>query len=326
MPESCGTSLTACLNSPMGWCAQKETGFEMNDQTPNYRVGDVVNGYRWNGVTWEPVPPGWGSGMPQYQVGQLVNGYRWNGVTWEPVASSWGPGVPAHQVGEVVNGHRWNGFAWDPIATGWAAAPASKKPWYQSPLGIGLMVLGALMLVGLVFGSGEESPTATAQPERASIETVAPTEQAVVIEESEEPKPAKEASAAGIGTPVRDGKFEFTVTDVQTGVKNVGNQYLNQDAQGLFTLVTVRVRNIGDESQMFDGSNVAGADSQGREVSSDSAAGIYANEDTEAFLNDINPGNEVTAVVVFDLPKGEKLVSVDVHDSMFSGGAQISLS
>lgn len=151
----------------------------MSDQMPNYRVGDVVNGHRWNGRTWEPVPPGWGSnpspGVPQHQIGEVVNGYRWNGTTWEPVPPGWGSnpgmGMPQYQIGQVVNGHRWNGAAWESIAAGWAAAPSPKKPWYQSPLYIGLMIVGALVIVGLALSSGEESPPASTQPEQATVAT-----------------------------------------------------------------------------------------------------------------------------------------------------------
>jgi hypothetical protein len=310
----------------------------MSGQAPNYRIGDVVNGHRWTGTTWEPVTPGWGSNPsvgapPQHQVGEVVNGYRWNGTTWDQAVPGWGPsagaGMPQYQIGEVVNGYRWTGVDWQPIAASWAATPALKKPWYQSPLGIGLLIVGALVIVGLAFGGSQNTPTASVQSERAVVATADPSEEVgdanQSVETEPEPEPVPEEMAAGVGMPVRDGKFEFTVTDVQADVESVGDQYLNHDAQGQFTLVTVRVKNIGDESQMFDGSNVSGTDSQGRELSSDGEAGIYANENTEAFLNEINPGNAVTAVVVFDLPPGEQLVAVEVHDSMFSGGAEISL-
>ena len=80
-------------------------------------------------------------------------------------------GMPQYQIGQVVNGHRWNGAAWEPIVAGWAAAPAPKKPWYQSLLFIGLMIVGALVIVGLALSRGEESPPASGQPEQAPVAT-----------------------------------------------------------------------------------------------------------------------------------------------------------
>jgi hypothetical protein len=90
-------------------------------------------------------------------------------------------------------------------------------------------------------------------------------------------------------------------------------------------VVTITVENIGDEPQMFMDGNATGSDSQGREPAADTSAGIYANEDSEAFLNEINPGNSVSAKVVFDLPVDETLTSLELHDSLASGGVTVNL-
>lgn len=45
----------------------------------------------------------------------------------------------------------------------------------------------------------------------------------------------------------------------------------------------------------------------------------------DTLLNDINPGNQVTGVVVFDIPKNVKLTRLELHDSPFSGGVPVSL-
>jgi hypothetical protein len=65
------------------------------------QVGQVANGYRWDGVQWVPL------GAPQ--VGQVANGYQWNGVQWIPLA-------PPPHIGQVTNGHQWNGTRWVPVA------------------------------------------------------------------------------------------------------------------------------------------------------------------------------------------------------------------
>ena len=130
---------------------------------------------------------------------------------------------------------------------------------------------------------------------------------------------------AGIGDVVVDGDFEFVVNGVQTGVSNVGGEW-GQSAQGEYTIVTMTVKNIGDRPNMFSaGSDIVGMDSKGREFSNDTTAGIYANDDAEGFLTEINPGNSVTANVVFDLPAGVKLTSLTVSDSFF-GGTEVSLA
>jgi len=140
---------------------------------------------------------------------------------------------------------------------------------------------------------------------------------------AEEPAP-EEAAAPGIGIAVRDGKFEFTVTSVETGVATVGDEYLNAQAQGQFVLVHMTVTNIGDRAQMFDGSSQKLLDSAGREHSADSSAAIYLG-DANSFLTDVNPGNSVEGTVVFDVPADAVPTSIELHDSMFSGGAEVSL-
>ncbi len=82
-------------------------------QTPHEppQVGQVVNGYQWNGVQWVPLGP-------PPQVGQVSNGYQWNGVQWIPLG-------PPPQVGQVSNGYQWNGVQWIPLAPP-AAGPAPR--------------------------------------------------------------------------------------------------------------------------------------------------------------------------------------------------------
>jgi len=138
-----------------------------------------------------------------------------------------------------------------------------------------------------------------------------------------EDKPAKTAK---VGEPARDGKFEFTVKSAKCGVAKVGNEPLGQKAQGQFCLVTVNVKNIGKEAQMFDGSSQKAYAADGTEYSADTGAAIYANKNAETFLNDVNPGNQVSGVVVFDIPKTVKLTKLELHDSPFSGGVTVALS
>ncbi len=133
------------------------------------------------------------------------------------------------------------------------------------------------------------------------------------------------APASGLNQAVRDGKFEFTVKKVKCGVKSVGGDFLETKAQGQFCLVTMKIKNIGTEAQTFDASS---QEAKNGEVTykADGTASLYANEDPNTFLNEINPGNSVTAIVVFDIPKNGKLQTLVLHDSPFSGGVEIKAS
>jgi hypothetical protein len=142
--------------------------------------------------------------------------------------------------------------------------------------------------------------------------------------------PAKKTTAPkagpGLGDPVRDGKFEFVVSKVDCSKTKVGNAYLNKRAQGKFCQVSVKVTNIGKEAQLFDGSSQKALDAKGTEFSNDGAAELYANEDNATFLNEINPGNSAKGRLIFDVPRSVKLTAIELHDSPFSGGVEVSLS
>ena len=133
------------------------------------------------------------------------------------------------------------------------------------------------------------------------------------------------STAAHIGDKVRDGKFQFTITKV-THARRVGGAYLNKTAQGRYTIVSVRVTNIGSQTQTLDDSSQYAFDASGRKFTADSTADIYmASGQHSTWLQDINPGNTVTGKIAFDMPRGDKAVKVEVHDSAFSDGVTVRL-
>lgn len=201
-----------------------------------------------------------------------------------------------------------------------------RKSWFARHkilTGLGVVVL--LAIIGAALGGGgedEPTPPAAVAPAPNAPSDDAPAEPAPEAPAAE-PEP-EEPAAPGVGTAVRDGKFEFTVTSVETGVATVGDEFLNQQAQGQYVLVHMTVTNIGTEAQMFDGSSQELTDTAGRTHSADSSAAIYLG-DANSFLTDINPGNSVEGTVVFDVPADAVPASIDLHDSMFSGGVEVAL-
>jgi hypothetical protein len=123
--------------------------------------------------------------------------------------------------------------------------------------------------------------------------------------------------------PVRDGKFEFVVKSLTCGKAKEGDEVLNKTAQGQYCEVALSVKNIGTEAQIFDGSSQKAKGANGATYENDGEAEIYANSDNDTFLNKINPGNQATGTVIFDIPKDGKIVSLELHDSPFSGGVTV---
>jgi hypothetical protein len=133
----------------------------------------------------------------------------------------------------------------------------------------------------------------------------------------------KTPNIAKAGSAVRDGKFEFMVTKgPDCGKTQIGGQ----KAQGRFCLITLSVRNIGDDARTFDDSNVQAYDASGNRYESDGVAGMYANPGGESFLEKINPNNQISVLIAFDVAGSVTLVSLELHDSLWSGGAKVALA
>ena len=138
--------------------------------------------------------------------------------------------------------------------------------------------------------------------------------------------PTKVAAAApGRGDAVRDGAFEFVVSRVDCSRTTIGIEHLKRTAAGKFCVVSLSVRNIGAKSQYFVGHAQKAFDASGTEYTSDELAGVYANQGTEAFLQKVDPGERVSGKLVFDVATKAKLTSLTLHDSLLSGGVEVSL-
>jgi hypothetical protein len=182
----------------------------------------------------------------------------------------------------------------------------------------GLVCSGVGLLVCIMYAAAfsaavsnaDNSPSALSAPAVGAV----PPQQAPV-----------ETATAGIGDEVRDGSFSFVVTEVETGIERLGEGYLVSEAQGAYTLVHVAVTNIGDEAQLFSDSNQKLVDAQGRQFDAASGVAVMYVPDSKTFLNNINPGNHVNGVLVFDLPDGVPPAAIDLNDSMFSDSVRVSL-
>lgn len=189
--------------------------------------------------------------------------------------------------------------------------PPTKKNWFlrhRILTAIGAIVVIAVA-VNLASGGQDTSTSGTASSSQAATEGSS--------------APAEE-SAPGIGDAVRDGKFEFTVQNVERGVASVGDQYTSQTPQGEYVLVTLNVANIGNEQQLFDTSSQKLLDGQGREYSTDTLATVT--NDPNLGFSQINPGNSLVATLVYDVPAGTAPSEIELHDSLFSGGVTVSVA
>lgn len=195
----------------------------------------------------------------------------------------------------------------------WAPAPPPhKKNWFLRHKILSALL--ALVLIGCIASaaSGGGSKDGDAASSRSGASTQNGSEK------------GKEDKLPAVGQPVTDGKFQFTITKVERDVPSIGDQYMSKKAQGSYTLVHVTVKNVGTEAEtmMADGQKAYDADGVGYEATSDGAVYISGND---TLFAEINPGNTLKGILVFDAPKGKKLTKVRLHESMFSNGSEGSL-
>ncbi|HEY0217488.1 MAG TPA: DUF4352 domain-containing protein [Cellulomonas sp.] len=212
-----------------------------------------------------------------------------------------------------------------PPAPGQGSGPDRKSSWFARHKV--LTVIGAVVVVGVgaaALGGGGDDEAVDAGTTTSAGTPAGTADDTAAEIPAAEPAAEEPAALPAIGETVADGSFEFVVTQVEPGVARVGDDILGQDAQGQFVLVHLTVTNIGTEAQYFLGGSQKLLDTQGRTHSSDLTAEIYLG-DTNGFVNQINPGNQVEGVVVYDVPADAVPASIELHDSPFSGGVTVAL-
>lgn len=227
-------------------------------------------------------PPGW------YPDPSGAQGQRyWDGQTW------WGTNQPPPPVVQQRAG----------LSTGrkWAIVGA---------------VVGGVVLLGVVGNHSERAE------EPASSRTTSTSLRATP---AAEPTLRPNPTVAPPGSAVRDGKFEFQVLAVasaKTVSDATGNPYLTANAQGVFVIFTLSVRNIGDQPRSYSGVNQKLIDMSGREYQVSSDADLYMN--SYGLMDNINPGNAIEVKVPFDVPPDIQMSMLELHDSMFSAGVRVA--
>lgn len=234
-------------------------------------------------------------------------------------------GYPNHQGGWQNQPHQQNG-QWQQ-----QAPQQPKKNWFlRHKILTAILALVLIGIIASVAGGSKKDDTASGSSSAAantansaaamSGETKAGETKASDSKDDD----SKDKALPAVGQPIRDGKFEFIVTKVERNVPSIGGEFMNKKAQGAYTLVHVTVKNVGDETQTMSASGQKAYDAKGIGYEATSDGAIYI-EGNDTLYTEINPGNSLKGVLVFDAPKGTTLTKVRLHDSMFSNGAEGSL-
>ncbi|MFD3687349.1 DUF4352 domain-containing protein [Nocardiopsis sp. NPDC058631] len=129
----------------------------------------------------------------------------------------------------------------------------------------------------------------------------------------------EEEPTVGIGEPGDAGQWEVTVDGISSSSVH-SDGYLEEQAQGEFQLLDLTVENISDEAGFFDEADLTLVDDNGNSHAATSSLGAEGS----LFYEQVNPGNQVTGVAVFDVPEGTDPATLEVRTDT-SGPLEISL-
>lgn len=237
--------------------------------------------------------------------------------------------------------------------------PRRRKTWFaRHKILTGILAVLAVFVVGGALSGGDDAPSTAAQtsaePAHASAgegtgpsagsqgstadgsaaddaatedEDDAADQKAADEKKAEEEDAAEKEEAAeavpGIGDTVEVGDFSVRVTDVEPGVEWVGDSTFGEAPQGQFVKVYVTVENTGTEADYFLDSEQKLVDDQDRQHSTSSAAWMLDEE--SLFLTEINPGNKVEGVLLYDVPVDAVPVAVDLQAGWRSTPVRVAL-
>jgi len=144
-----------------------------------------------------------------------------------------------------------------------------------------------------------------------------------------EARPAAPYTFGGIGREVVDQNLSFTVKSVDCGAAQVVGA-TTRTAQGKFCFVSLTIRNVSRTAVTFDSKAQVLSDGDGgtgRKFQVDPAATAAhpANAGLDMVQPVVNPGNELTGVLVYDVPVDAKPLSLSLHAGTAGFGAIISL-
>ncbi|QIS01882.1 protein kinase [Nocardia brasiliensis] len=206
--------------------------------------------------------------------------------------------------------------------------PAAARPRRRKRGGFVSKVVGALVVVFLtpfLLAAGCVALLAAgSRVTDSGGSTAAPSPPTAVAEENPGPPPEQpdQPLPAAAGTPVRDGKFEFAVRDVDTGVRRVGLQ----QAAGSFVVVTLAVRNISDEAKWFLPFGQRLFDAAGTAFDHNATATMWqVAQHSYDYSFELAPGQSATTQLVFDIPAESTPAHLELHDFVLSNGVAVQL-
>ena len=198
-----------------------------------------------------------------------------------------------------------------------------KKPLYKRWYMIVLYVFLGFIILGSILPENQSSNNGLTQESKdsqqslqTSVQTTKSNDQAEVQPESK----TTEQKTFNLGDSVDVGSFKWKITKFEKASQigqNLMGTFMGVKANGEYLIQNVEVENVGKSAQVLMDSFVKLINDQGREFSPDTAAAFYLEPQGSALMFEtINPGIVKKGKIVYDVPKGLKVVDVRISNSL----------
>jgi hypothetical protein len=172
-------------------------------------------------------------------------------------------------------------------------------------------IIGAILSPSASPSSANVVVTPTATPASTSEPASTPT-----------PAPAS-LDLFNIGEKITISDIEYTLTEV-SAFSAVGSEYFAQEADGMFIVLSLKVKNNKNNEILLTSNDFKLKDSQDRKYNADISAGIYLNTmGYDSFMfKQLGAGLETNGEVVFDVPENDKGLVLEISgEGLFSDEA-----
>lgn len=113
---------------------------------------------------------------------------------------------------------------------------------------------------------------------------------------------------------VEEETLEIAVLDSRR-TPAIGSGYSTKEANGIYEIVTIEAKNVGNEEIQIGHSDFKLVDAQDVRYEADSGAAIYQEDGISGIWEDLNPGVSTTLEIAFDVPEDR-----DIPYFMIEGG------
>ena len=119
------------------------------------------------------------------------------------------------------------------------------------------------------------------------------------------------------------GKLSYIVSSVNITNTIGTNPYMTKTTDNQYVVLKVKVINNDNDARAIDTGLFTLIDSQGKKYSAMADADMYVNPNSSFFLQQVNPGTDLSGYIVFETPKGIKDVKLHCSSGFaFASGSE----